>query len=280
MKNLMLLILSFILFIGCQQDQTYQPSSLVKVSEEQLIQNAKNYELPNPEALIYKNINGKTLSLDSLRNIEDPESLAADYYQNTEGVMVEAIIRKATKKDKELIKKIEAAFKEGPDVNTVEVNCEDKKQLLKGVYEKDQGMRKGKRPFDPKVDHANLETIISFIEKCGMPRLEEVSREGMDAIWLVLQHAPAKYQSKYIPILEESAKLGDIDKGSIALMKDRALMNEGKPQIYGSQFVGNELYDLYEPAYVNQRRAELGMEPIEEYLKKVGIEFNVEQKNK
>ena len=73
---------------------------------------------------------------------------------------------------------------------------------------------------------------------------------------------------------------GDIKWSVIALMKDRALMYEGKPQIYGSQVSNGELHELFEPEYVNQRRAKIGMEPIEEYLQRFELEFNIEQKIK
>ena len=42
----------------------------------------------------------------------------------------------------------------------------------------------------------------------------------------------------------------------------------------------NGLYYLFEPEYVNQRREEIDMEPIEDYLKKFGLVFNVVQKRK
>ena len=68
--------------------------------------------------------------------------------------------------------------------------------------------------------------------------------------------------------------------GKIALMKDRALMHEGKPQIYGSQIMNGKLYPLLEPEYVNQRREEVGLGPLEEYVQRFGLEFTVPQKRK
>ena len=57
-------------------------------------------------------------------------------------------------------------------------------------------------------------------------------------------------------------------------------MHDGLPQKYGSQVIGGKLYQLEDPEFVNQRRKEMGMEPLEEYLARFGIEFNVEQKSK
>ena len=83
---------------------------------------------------------------------------------------------------------------------------------------------------------------------------------------------------KYLPILEQSAEKGDIDQSMIALTKDRILLYEGKPQIYGSQVMDGKLWDLYKPEYVNQRRKEVGLDPIEDYLKVFDIKFDIPQK--
>lgn len=278
-KTIQLIVILSIM-TSCQNNQGYKPSNLTKVSEKQLINNAKNHQFPDPEKIVFKNLKGEVVSLDSIQQLPNPESLAPDYYQNLSGEIVECVIRKSTEKDDELNKKIEKSYHEGPDVKTVDINCDDKIQILNDVFERDQGMRRDGGKIDPKKDHQNLEIIVSFIEKCGIPTLEEVSDVEMAAIWAVLQHAPARYQSKYIPDLEKAAKRGDIEWGTIALMKDRALMYEGKPQVYGSQVSGDELYDLFEPEYVNQRRAEIGMEPLEDYLKRFEIEFIIEQRTK
>ena len=72
----------------------------------------------------------------------------------------------------------------------------------------------------------------------------------------------------------------------MALMEDRILMGEGEPQIYGSQLRGSgpngefELWKIKDPEYVNQRRAEVGLGPLEEYVARWGVEFNVPQKQK
>ena len=63
-------------------------------------------------------------------------------------------------------------------------------------------------------------------------------------------------------------------------------MRKGKPQRYGSQTIidqktGNQtVYDIKDPEYVSQRRKEVGLGPIEDYLISFGIEWTVEQKDK
>jgi hypothetical protein len=140
----------------------------------------------------------------------------------------------------------------------------------------DQRIRQQKVPFTlfAQEDHRNQELVISIIEKCGMPTLKEVSKTQMDGIWLALQHTDRKHRKKYFPQIEAAVKNGDLSKEQYALMKDRILMDEGKPQIYGSQIQDGKLYKLESPETVNERRKEMGMEPIEKYLWQFNIKYS------
>lgn len=139
--------------------------------------------------------------------------------------------------------------------------------------------------FDVEVDRQNLIEVISLIEKCGMPTLKEVTQKQMDAIWLVFQHSDNDNRKKYFTMLQKSEKNGDLTKVQIAMMQDRILMSDGKAQIYGSQITQNlqtnewELYHLEKPESVDKRRLEVGLGPLEEYLRNWNIIFKVGQKN-
>ena len=160
-------------------------------------------------------------------------------------------------------------------VDIIEVDCSKKRQILSEVLESDQRIRKSNDFIKyAKEDHRNQELVISIIEKCGMPTLKEVGHRQMDAIWLGLQHSTKEIRRKYFPQIEKAVKNGDLSKQQYALMKDRILMDEGKPQIYGSQIENGKLYKLENPETVNERRKEMGMEPIEDYLKNFNIKFN------
>ena len=159
-------------------------------------------------------------------------------------------------------------------VNEVEVDCTKKDSILTLVYESDQ---RNRRTGDFKQlahdDHRNQEVVFSMIEKCGMPSLQDVGPLQMNAIWLTIQHANKKYRKKYFPLIEKAVDNGDLAKSQYALMKDRMLMDEGKPQLYGSQVLNYELYKLVDPETVDERRQEMGLEPIEDYLAKFGIDY-------
>jgi hypothetical protein len=163
-------------------------------------------------------------------------------------------------------------------IEIIEVDCLKKGEILDSVLVSDQRIRQQNVPFTQfaQVDHRNQELVISIIEKCGMPTLKEVSKQQMDAIWLALQHANGKHRKKYFPQIEAAVKNGDFSKEQYALMKDRMLMDEGKPQIYGSRIQDGKLYKLESPDKVNERRKEMGMEPIEDYLWRFNIKYSPE----
>ena len=69
-----------------------------------------------------------------------------------------------------------------------------------------------------------------------------------------------------------------MSKEQYALMKDRILMDDGKPQIYGTQWHNGKLYKLESPENVNKRRKEMGLEPLEQYLKIFNIEHQLDTK--
>jgi hypothetical protein len=160
-------------------------------------------------------------------------------------------------------------------VDYVEVDCNKKNEILTEIYKSDQKIRRENNLIKyAKEDHRNQELVISIIEKCGMPTLAEVTQEQMNAIWLGLQHnTENKYRIKYFPLIEKAVQNGDLSKQQYALMKDRILMDESEPQLYGTQIKNGKLYDLASPETVNKRHEEMGLEPIEDYLGKLGIPY-------
>ncbi|MBK9256927.1 MAG: hypothetical protein IPM42_15705 [Saprospiraceae bacterium] len=261
--------------IACDQKE-----KLTKLSDEKLIERIVGRNLPTPDQVIIKNAEGNVISIDSMTRLEETGQYFEDFYVNEKGQFKVIVIRKKTSADDILIARINEALNPKKEVNMVDINCDDKKRILQNILVSDQKMRQGNADIDPETDHKNLEIVISLLNKCGIPTLNEVNRDEMSAIWLVIQHSDVKWMKSYLPLLEASAKNGDLEWHQIAMTRDRILINDGKPQVYGSQIIDNKLANLYEPEYVNQRRAAMGMGPIEEYLQHFDIEFNIPQKTK
>ncbi|HKL91029.1 MAG TPA: DUF6624 domain-containing protein [Allomuricauda sp.] len=272
--------LLIVLLSSCNNGE-YKPEGLTKLSDTELIERAKQKKFPEIKTLVFKNEKGEILSLDSIQKIQNPDEWTTDSYVDENGDVKELILRKATAEDKKLQERIQKAFEYQPPIELVDVDCTKKQEILQEVFESDQSMRTNDGTIKPEIDRQNLTTVISLIEKCGMPTLNEVDDIQMSAIWVVFQHGDNANRKKYLPLLEQSAKNGDLKATQIAMMKDRTLMMDGEPQVYGTQVTknGNEwvLYKLSNPETVNKRRAEMGFGPLQDYLERWDIKFNIEQ---
>ena len=273
-------ILFITILISCTS-KTYEPEGLTKLSDTELIERAKQKKFPDIQTLIFKNEKGERLSLDSIQKIQNLDEWTTESYVDENGDIKELILRKSTTEDKKLQERIQKAFEDQPAIELVDIDCTKRQEILQEVFESDQSMRTNDGSINPEIDRQNLTTVISLLEKCGMPTLNEVDEIQMNAIWVVFQHGDNANRKKYLPLLEQSAENGDLKATQIAMMKDRTLMMDGEPQVYGTQVSknGNEwvLYELSNPETVNKRRAEMGFEPLQDYLKRWDIEFNVKQ---
>ncbi|MBK9015257.1 MAG: hypothetical protein IPM82_15000 [Saprospiraceae bacterium] len=137
------------------------------------------------------------------------------------------------------------------------------------------------------VDSVNELRMLRIFESVGSyPGLEMVGESQKNTAWLVIQHAPIEFQERYYPLVEQAANEGQISKGDWAYLVDRMNMNRGIKQIYGSQMrlkddkTGYEIYPLEDPFHVNERRAAMGLGPIEDYIEHWGIKFEPDKLEK
>ena len=95
-----------------------------------------------------------------------------------------------------------------------------------------------------------------------------VGHDGAEAAWLVAQSAieDVGLQRRCLDMLEVAVACGDADPIHLAYLADRVRMNDGRDQLYGSQFVlGDhgqlEPWPVDDPVAVDARRARLGLPP-------------------
>ena len=124
-----------------------------------------------------------------------------------------------------------------------------------------------------RVDRINQEQICKILDTRGWVGCDKVGN-AVGAYWAVIQHAGLEVQKKYFPLFQEAALKGDIAREGLAMMEDRINLFEGKPQRYGSQIVdddkgGKMVYQLLDAQQVDKWRSEMGMEPLEDYLKRM-----------
>ena len=122
------------------------------------------------------------------------------------------------------------------------------------------------------LDGENIKRVEEIIAKYGYPGKALVGTPENRATWIVIQHSSPQVIQKYLPMLREAVKNGDLDRQSLALTEDRNLMYQGKKQIYSSQFfeVNGKpaFWPIKNPEKVNELRKEAGfVQTIEEYSK-------------
>src|SRR5690554_1563492 len=123
------------------------------------------------------------------------------------------------------------------------------------------------------LDSVNMIFVEKYFIEKGYPGKSVVGEESSLVAWNVLQHNPDKIPI-YLPLVKKAADAGEIPKTAAAMMEDRYLMLEGKPQVYGTQGMsyddarGSFIWPIEKPETVNERRKEAGFtETIEEYAK-------------
>lgn len=123
---------------------------------------------------------------------------------------------------------------------------------------------------------AELEALIA---KKGWPRAADVGSEAAMAAFLISMHSRSGFQKKVLPDIKKACEAGELPWERYAAIYDRGLYNDNQPQRYGThtryneQTKKEELYPLEDETRVDEWRKELGLQPLEDYLKPMGIIF-------
>ena len=129
------------------------------------------------------------------------------------------------------------------------------------------------------ADSINQIKVIGILDKYGWPGQYSIGSRGI-AIFLVLQHADLSVQEKYLPQITAGVNAGDLDADKLALLEDRIAVKRGNCQTYGSQIGFDEkskqhyVFPVFDPEHVDERRKEIGLEPIFDYAASWNIKWN------
>jgi hypothetical protein len=122
------------------------------------------------------------------------------------------------------------------------------------------------------VDAENLPWLKHVIAEVGWPGKSLVGDDGASAAWLLVQHADQDrvFQRQCLDLLTEAADKGEATVVEVAYLTDRVLLHEGQPQEFGTQAIGQNgrwvPRPLRDPDGVDERRARVGLGPLDEYL--------------
>jgi len=136
---------------------------------------------------------------------------------------------------------------------------------------KKNGLSKGYNSGMEKIHNKNAEELSQIIEEIGYPTVDKVGTIASDASWLIIQHSIGQpnFMKKSAKMLERAVQENKADPISLAYLKDRIAVFEGKEQRYGTQFdwdingemSPNQIDDIEK---VNLRRKTLGLNSLEE----------------
>jgi hypothetical protein len=127
--------------------------------------------------------------------------------------------------------------------------------------------------FKDSVFTAHKKRLEEIFEKFGYPGYSLVGEKSAQDFWGMVQHCDSDpaFQSRVLEKLKIEVDNKNASGRCYGLLTDRVKINNGEKQIYGTQVIYNSLGQAYpkslaDSVNVNKRRAEVGLEPIEEYL--------------
>lgn len=133
----------------------------------------------------------------------------------------------------------------------------------------------------------NYSAMQSLLKEHGWPKYSTVGTLAADAPLLVINHHESdEVRKTYLPQIKRSCLEKEGSCMEFAKIQDRILVNDNLPQMYGMQFRYNaerklEPFPIKDPEYVDQRRKEIGLEPLKVYLKrKIDYDWTLAQKTK
>jgi len=134
-----------------------------------------------------------------------------------------------------------------------------------------------------RADSTNLIQVESILKKYGWLGSDKIGRQANVTLFLVIQHSGLSTQEKYLPLIREAVKKGNAQARNLALLEDRVAIFKGNLQNYGSQLFWSKetnkyfILPLADPDNVDRRRAEVGLQPLSEYVSNWNIKWDVEE---
>jgi L-rhamnose mutarotase len=165
--------------------------------------------------------------------------------------------------------------------------------IIDSLYVADQNTAKI-RPSDSaaatfqRVIRRNFPAVKRILDTYGYPNYTMVGQESSNHYFTLVQHSDFNqdFQQRVLKIMRQEVHNKNASGKQYAFLTDRIAITKGEPQVYGTQLLmsGNsKVKPCIAPSKLNKRRKSVGLEPIEDYLKKSNelfYEMNPQQRNK
>jgi hypothetical protein len=121
------------------------------------------------------------------------------------------------------------------------------------------------------VDRRNTSRMQQIVARRGWPDQGLVGPDGATAAWLLVQHADhdLEFQRLCLALMMQAASRNLVDPANVAYLTDRIRMNEGRPQLYGTQLQERDEklvpFPIEDEDHVDKRREGVGLPLLAEY---------------
>ncbi|HEY4110709.1 DUF6624 domain-containing protein [Puia sp.] len=130
-------------------------------------------------------------------------------------------------------------------------------------------------------DSINLGVVTHIIDTYGWIGPDSIGPSGSTTLWIVIQHSDLGIQQKYLPLMRAAVRQGRAHASELAYLEDRVALEEGKKQLYGTQFRLDTTTNKYivspieDEPNVDKRRAAVGLPSLEAYARENGITYRL-----
>ena len=120
------------------------------------------------------------------------------------------------------------------------------------------------------INERKVKTILDIY---GWPTKEMAGERGNWTICNVIQHSDNKVRIQYLPMMRQAVKDKKLEPRFLVRAEDRIATDNGDLQIYGGQMKfypetkSFNLWPVFDPVNIDKRRAEIGLDPIADFLK-------------
>lgn len=119
----------------------------------------------------------------------------------------------------------------------------------------------------------NEKIIRNILDENGWPDPELTGSRGNWTICNVIQHSDNEVRIQYLPMMRKAVQEEKLEPRFLARAEDRIATERGDLQLYGGQMKyypeskSFNVWPVYDPVNIDNRRAAIGLEPIDVFLK-------------
>ncbi|GAA0232307.1 DUF6624 domain-containing protein [Cryptosporangium japonicum] len=121
------------------------------------------------------------------------------------------------------------------------------------------------------TEHADR--LATLMARHGWPTAGLVGEEASRCAWKIAMHADRQLdvQRRALALLDEALAAGEATPREVAMLRDRVLVNEGHPQIYGTQIAAVDNgrpvpWPVADPGRMEALRASVGLPSFADHI--------------